>query len=220
VADLPHLNGYATAVCPLHNFNPAAAARNLICKRMVEEHLKDFDWLCMIDNDMVPPTNLLDTIKNCPPEAGIVVPEFSMFNQTEKKLTLCWSFEGYEGGGVKLSRGFHELTKCGTGVMFIRPSALLKIEYPYFHYVYDSDGVQIGTEDIAFCQKARMAAVRIFGNNRIRVGHYKSVDLNVLAEMLFDKKVLDAKQDKSVDFVPGTASPAAPPAETSPVEAR
>jgi len=186
----------------MHNFTPAASARNILCKSILEWEDPP-DWLCMIDNDMDPPFDMLDTIKDCPPYAGIVVPEFSMFNQTERKLTLCWNpdIDNYEGGPMALDRGFHELRKCGTGAIFIRPEALKNIPYPYFTYVYNEDGMQIGTEDIAFCEKARKVGVRIFGNNRIRVGHYKSVDLQVLSQMLHDKKVVDAIEMKGVDFV-------------------
>lgn len=203
VADLPHMKGYASAVIPLNNFTPAAAARNIICKSILEKDDHP-DWLCMIDNDMDPPCDLFDTIKDCPSDAGIVVPEFSMFNQTEKKLTLCWcpNIENYDGSPLTLDRGFHELTKCGTGVMFIRPSILKEIPYPYFTYVYDADGRQIGTEDIAFCEKARKVGVKIYGNNQVKVGHYKSVDLSVISQMLYEKKVLDAVEMKGVDSVP------------------
>lgn len=199
IADLPYVAaGYATIVCPLHNFTPAAAARNLICKRTLEQEERP-DWICMIDNDMDPPSNLLDTVKDAPLDAGVIVPEFAMFNQTEKKLVLCWMPEHptYEGNDIRLEPGFHELRKCGTGVMFIRPEALRAIPYPYFTYVYDGDGQQVGTEDIAFCGKARAAGVKIYGNNRISVGHYKSVDLNVLAQML---NAVDKKKGTNVNF--------------------
>lgn len=204
VADLPHLAGYATVVCPLHNFTPAAAARNVICKNIANGWKQHFDWLMMIDNDMDPPGDLLDTIKGCPDDAGIVVPEFSMFNDTERKLILCWTpdVESYDGSPMVLDRGFHPIRKCGTGVMFIRPSALENIPYPYFTYVYDEDGKQIGTEDIAFCEKARSAGVKIYGNNKVVVGHWKSVDLQNIGRMLADKKTIDAVIMKGVDSTP------------------
>lgn len=198
VADLPHMAGYAYFVCPLHNFTPAAAARNILCKRTIEAENPP-DWICMIDNDMDPPSNLFDTIKDAPKDAGIVVPEFAMFNQTERKLTLCWNpdVENYEGEPIKLDTGFHRLRKCGTGCIFIKPEVFRHISYPYFTYVYDENGLQIGTEDIAFCNKAYEAGVKIYGNNRIRVGHYKSIDLNVLSQML---NSVDSRKGTSVNF--------------------
>jgi len=207
VSDLPHMVGYATSVCPMHNFTPAASARNILCKKVLE--LEEYpDWICMIDNDMDPPYNLLDTVKDAPADAGIVVPEFSMFNQTEKKLTLCWSpdIPEYDGHPIKLDIGFHRLVKCGTGAIFIKPEAFRNIAYPYFTYVYNEDGMQTGTEDIAFCEKAIKAGVKIYGNNRIRVGHYKSVDLGVLSQML---NRLDRTAGTSIDSMSKAECPSA-----------
>jgi len=54
---------YATAFVKAHNFIPAAGARNFFCRNMKDT---DADWLLMIDNDMSPAANLLDTIKDAP----------------------------------------------------------------------------------------------------------------------------------------------------------
>lgn len=199
VADLPLHEGYATRVVPLHNFHPAAAARNHICKIVSKELLNEVDWLCMIDNDMDPPFDLLDTIKGAPEDAGIVAPEFAMFSESERKLTLCWTpdISGYEGEPILLDKGFHRLSKCGSGVIFIRPKALLIIPYPYFEYTYDEDGAQLASEDVIFCQKAYKAGVKIYGNNAIRVGHHHSVDLQVMSQML---NSLDNRKATSVHF--------------------
>jgi len=52
---------------------PAAGARNTIA-----HNFKDCgaDWILMVDNDMSPPMNLLDAIKDAPADALVVVPKF------------------------------------------------------------------------------------------------------------------------------------------------
>ena len=175
--DLPFKPGYAYRMVPVHNFKPAAAGRNVFCKNIKDA---DADWLVMIDNDMAIPDNLLDTLKDAPADADIIVPTFYMWSQTDLKLTLCWGMDDIPSGYARLNPGFHELTKCGTGVIFIRPHVLKALEYPYFTYLYNEDAGLRGTEDIQFCLKARQKGFKIYGNTACKVGHYHSVEIGSL----------------------------------------
>jgi hypothetical protein len=159
----------------LHNFVPAAHARNFFGKELKNS---ESTWTCMIDNDMQLPENLIDTVKDAPADADIVVPEFYMWNQNDLKLTLCWGMQDCPSGiRQKLDPGFHELTKCGTGVIFIKPRVFKGMRQPYFSYKYNEDGGMIGTEDIEFCTHARELGFKIYGNTRIKVGHIHSIEL-------------------------------------------
>jgi hypothetical protein len=175
--DLPFKPGYAFRMIPVHNFHPAAAGRNVFCKAMKDN---EADWLCMVDNDMALPDNLLDTLKDAPADADIIVPTFYMWDQGSLKLTLCWGMENVESGYARLTPGFHELTKCGTGVIFIKPHVLRAMEYPYFKYVYNGDCGLEGTEDIQFCLQARAKGFKIYGSTAVKVGHYHSVDIGTM----------------------------------------
>lgn len=192
-ADLPFQTGYAFRMVPINNFQPAASGRNVFCKNFKDA---DCDWVCMIDNDMAVPANLFDTVKDAPADAGIIVPTFYLWDQSASKVTLCWGVDVEPaqmvlGSPVKsFPPGFHELTKCGTGVIFIRPSLLRSVPYPYFKYVYNEDQGMVGTEDIQFCFKAREIGHKIYGNTAVKVGHYHSVELSMLwgwAESVYGK---------------------------------
>ena len=201
LANLAILNeGYASRVIFAHNFIPAASARNTFCRQMKDS---DCDWLLMLDNDMAPPPNLFDAVKDAPADAGIVAPAFYMWDNGKSKLTLCWGMdkepERVNGCG-KFAPGFHELSTCGTGAIFIRPSILEKIKYPYFSYLMNDDEGMQGTEDIQFCLKARMAGVKIYGNASIAVGHFHSVNLTTMASLLYENhNSLDKPKQTSVD---------------------
>jgi hypothetical protein len=102
----------------------------------------------------------------------------------------------------KFPPGFHEITKGGTGVIFIRPSAIRALEYPYFRYLYNEDQGMQGTEDIQFCNKLRAEGIKMYGNAGVTVGHYHSVELSSLwnwAESVYVKNNLDTAGDKSAD---------------------
>lgn len=201
-------NDYATAYCPINNFVPAASGRNFLGRQFVDS---EAEWLLMIDNDMDVPLNLLDTLKDVPDDAGIVVPQFYLWDQSKARIGLCWGMEinGKDThalpDGTEIHKGnlegWHELTKCGTGVIFIRREVFEKIRFPWFKYVVNDDGGFDGTEDIYFCKKALDAGIKIYGNASIQVGHFHSVNLLTLAnkyipvdklEMLGVKPVQDS----------------------------
>ena len=181
---------YATAFVKAHNFIPAAGARNFFCRNMKDS---DADWLLMIDNDMSPPPNLLDTIKNAPADAMAVVPKFHLWDHDAGTTKLCWGLERepemHPDGvkGFKLASGFHELTKCGTGSIFIRPALLGRIPEPWFWYTYNDDQSLVATEDINFCLKIREHGYKVYGNAEVEVGHHHTVNLARLNGILYEE---------------------------------
>lgn len=186
--DLAHNpDGIGWLNIPVHQFIPAAAGRNTFCHQAKD---CDADWVCMIDNDMTLPGNLLDAIKNAPEDADIVCPRFYMWNETELKLVLCWGVEitkeeeAANYGIRHFDPGYHELTKCGTGVLFVRPRVFQEMQFPYFRYTYDGTGNQTGTEDIQFCLAARKKGFKIYGTTAVKVGHNKTVDLMRMSEWM------------------------------------
>lgn len=194
-ADLPFQTGYAFRMVPVSNFQPAASGRNVFCRNFKDA---DADWIAMIDNDMGIPADLLDAVKDAPADAGIVVPTFYLWDQTKSKLVLCWGLDQEPdkiGPTGEFSPGYHELSKCGTGVIFIRPKVLREMPYPYFKYLYNEDQGMAGTEDIQFCIKARAMGLKIYGNANVKVGHYHSVELNSLWKWAASVYGIDRKSD-------------------------
>jgi hypothetical protein len=193
-AEMPMRIGGAYPVVGIANFIPAASGRNIFCRNYKDRGL---DWICMIDNDMVVPDNFLDTLKDAPEDADIVVPAFYIWSQAELKCTLCWGWDDAPTGAgpAHLPPGFKELTKAGTGAIFIRPRVFQGMPYPYFKYQWNEDQGLAATEDIPFCLEARELGFKIYGNPSVVVGHYHSVELSSMfpwAEKLYNKnKVLD-----------------------------
>lgn len=189
---------YLTSVGYAHNFAPASAARNYICK-----HVKDLppsdrpDWLLMIDNDMVPPGNLLNAIDHAPEDAGVVVPRFYMWDQQKACPILCWGMDdanaplNARGDQIfKVEPGkYYRLTKAGTGAMFVRPELLDELQSPFFYYTFDENGSRTSTEDINFCIKeVAKTKWKIYGASDIEVGHFHNVDLAQLAKWLYQNE--------------------------------
>src|SRR5208337_4788533 len=96
----------------------------------------DAEWIMMLDNDMAPPSNILDCVKGAPPEADVMVPRFWIWDANIGAPVLAWGVLNQEPdqGDISelfVSKGFIELRKCGTGCIFIRRSAFEKIQMPY-----------------------------------------------------------------------------------------
>lgn len=197
IANIDLVPGYATRFSFAHNFIPAAAARNAIFKQVLQMEDPP-DWLLMIDNDMRPDMNLYSTIQGVPEDADVVAPAFYMWDNGKKTCTLCWGKDDMADRG-EFGPGFHELTKCGTGAVFVRPRIIKKLEPPYFTYVYGENGNMEGTEDIQFCLKVNQAGGKIYGNASVRVGHWRTVDLSAVADVLYSS--LGKERSEMVELV-------------------
>lgn len=194
---------YATHMVKAFNFIPAAAARNYFAD---QARLADPqpDWVLMLDNDMEPPDNLLDTIKDAPVDASIIVPKFHLWDANNLTTKLCWGLddkyaEKLSDGrmGIKLEKKYYDLNKCGTGAIFIKPDVFKKVSSPWFEYKYDKLGGMIGTEDISFCEKILAHGLKIYGYGGIEVKHHHTVELSLINKILYKEKAEDSA--KSAD---------------------
>lgn len=223
-------NDYATGFVPVHNFSPAASGRNTIGKFFRDQ--TEAEWLCMIDNDMQVPANILDTIKDAPKDAGVVTPVFYLWDESARVVKMCLGIEEGEGETVTVNdrlfiKNFSELPtfvkvfKFGTGVTFIRRKTLETVPYPWFKYRYNEDQGMVGTEDIWFCDQAKSLGIPMYGNTKISVGHYHNVNLKVLADLVYsnlvpenvDKRLRNLQNpnensESPSELEPATASPA------------
>jgi len=201
---------YATTFVPVHNFHPAASGRNTICKFFQTQ--TDADWICMIDNDMRVPSNLLDTLKDIPADAQLIAPTFYLWDESIPAVKMCLGIEkgdldiiekdGREYVNFKTIPAFVPIFKCGTGVIFIHRSVFDTVPYPWFKYVYNEDQGMIGTEDIWFCDQAKKLGIKMYGNTRITVGHYHNVNLEKVADLVYNHRIplpKDVTIDKKVD---------------------
>lgn len=200
---------FATALAFADNYVPAAAGRNAICAAFLSS---DADWLCMIDNDMAPPANLLDTLDGAPDDAAVIIPKFHMWDGNKAELKLCWKFPEGAPQEIAVDSGFHPLAAGGTGVMFLKRTPFLDFPMPWFEYRYNKMGGMEATEDIVFTEKMVERGLKVYGNGAIRVGHFRSVNLDVMSDKWFQGqmalKALDKQQSSPVESE-SSACPAA-----------
>lgn len=174
---------YTIIFNPAHQIIPAAGARNLLATRMQEVHKAD--WLLMIDNDVVPPPNLLDMLDSVTDDMDVVVPLCHMW-VAEKAIPMTVmrpvGLKANDFNDLRVEKAdmpeWVELEITGTGCVLVRRGVFEKMKYPYFEYIWTQDGCLDTTEDITFSHKARGAGCRIWLNTRFTARHHHTVDLS------------------------------------------
>jgi hypothetical protein len=162
-----------------HNVRPFDHARNLAARAFLKSGC---DWLLMIDNDMAPPSNLLEMLDRTGDHMDVVVPKF--YSLGDAGIRLCWRLPEEPLSLNEQCAEWIQLSAAGSGCMFVRRRVCESLQNPYFRFIYDDKGVQIVTEDFGFCIKASAAGFKIWGNSQYEVDHFKTVSLSALARLI------------------------------------
>lgn len=146
-----------------HEFKPYDHARNALAKEFLAS---GYDWLLMLDNDMIPPPDLIEMIDRADECMDILVPRFYALNgaalklsihqrhlmvpvdQTAPLINLVWKYLGIPDGGVPKDierREWFGLECAGSAAMFIRRRVFERLSEPFFRFVYDEKSL----EDVA-----------------------------------------------------------------------
>ena len=139
--------------------------------------------MCMFDNDIGPPGNVVDVILTAPEEADIVTLLYWFWNPKDLRPMRCFGDSVTVGGKPRMyvkqysSLGWHEGSAGGTGSIFIRRRVFQKIQRPYFKFSYDKDEEPTVGEDIYFTSKAHKAGCRVFTHLNSMCSHHRTLDL-------------------------------------------
>lgn len=181
----------------VNGYTPVDAARN----KAVEELLKSrAEWLLQIDNDVVPPPNILSVLDDiqdrkivglpCAMEPAHIV--------TPSGLRHVPGYVMWNLGDSKEHRSVHEnlpppcwieVNVLGSGCLLVHRDVFAAMDRPWFQCsVYDGT---YAMEDTSFCQKARQKGFRVWTHSGFACKHFKTVDLR---DYMSDRRTL------SIDF--------------------
>lgn len=154
-------------------------ARNVICQEALDYK---FDWLLMVDSDMVLPNHTLASLlshnlpivfgwypRRCTSIKNLTLQQTELFRPGMRDFT--------DANNIKISEipstGLTEIKGGGMGCSLIKCSILEDLKDQnglWFKYVqYDKNSVL--SEDNYFCSKATAAGYKIFADNSVRCGH-------------------------------------------------
>ena len=171
--------GSKLAVTTIHGKTPVVAARNAA----VEEMLKmGVEWLLQIDNDTVPPLNILGILENIgdrkivgfptPMEYAPGKTAFNVAHSVDQAGRLCEIYKS-------LPDGWSNAEFVGSGCLLVHRDVFLSLSDPWFQHT-DAAVKQLrqyGGEDFNFCAKARAKGFQVWTNSTFICRHYHTVEL-------------------------------------------
>ncbi len=158
---------------------PVQRARNIEAQRALEFGV---EWLCMLDNDIVPPLNMLDVLDSAGPEHDVIcLPYWGCLDGIPAILTIA----GPDNLRIQPGPRFVEISRGGTGAIFIRREVFVKMPMPHFEMRLSGDGLRIEIgEDYDFCNKVRALGCRVWTHGGFPVQHMHQLDLSFLGSQL------------------------------------
>jgi len=183
--DLPFQGKYDIAIT-YPNEKPISNNRNQIVQDFLLK--KEFDYLLMIDSDIIPPNNILNLADF---QKDVISAVCFMYQKNMVvPLLLRKNTEGSYGianlGGYE---GLVEVDAVGTGCIMLSRKVLEDIskdEAP-FADKFDKDGVRKFGLDIAFCQRAQARGYKVFAHLDYPAKHYVRMDLSQVYQSISNK---------------------------------
>lgn len=164
-------------------YSPVASARNRIAREFLESP-RGFDYLLMIDADVVPERNPLDLVEDDLDVVGQLCPIWKGLQAPGREV--MWNFVPSLGS---LGGGLCEVEAVGAGCMLIARRVL---EHPGmrapFREGYDEDGVLALGEDVAFCSRARENGFLVWADLEARCSHNRTVDLRQVGNAILTRR--------------------------------
>lgn len=186
LTDLTHQNKYR-----LYLAYPAAKPISNNRNKIVKDFLSkpEYDYLMMLDNDIIPPLNVLDLVDFDKDVIGgvcfaymdnAIVPLVVDYNTPENiakgdKPFLVKELEGDEG--------LVECDAIGSGLIIMKREVLEKVKAPFSNR-YDEDGIKTMGLDFSFCDKARQLGYKVFAHTDFLCSHWTMIDLKMVYQAL------------------------------------
>lgn len=163
---------------------PITQNRNKIVQDFLSR--KEYDYLMMVDDDIVPPPNILDL---CDFQKDIIAPV--MFTFQGKKvvhLAMRRTKDGkYAPISFKGNEGLIEVDATGTGCIIIHRRVLENIKFP-FRNEYDADGIKKTGLDFNFCTRAKKLGYQTWVHLDYISSHYATIDLKEIYSLAIEKE--------------------------------
>jgi len=155
-------------------YKPISSARNRIVREFLDAP-EPFDFLLMIDSDVIPNRNPLDLVEEDLDVVGHVCPIWK--GNLAPGREVMWNVEPLEGS-MLLGAGLARVRAIGAGCLLIARRVLESPEMRGpFREEYDDDGVMTRGEDVVFCHRARAAGFEVWADLSARCHHSRNVDL-------------------------------------------
>lgn len=150
-----------------------AMARNRIARESLDG---GFDYVLMIDSDIIVPSNLLDYLLEIPeavcvgvyPRKNTTEQQTELFDFTEKDFTQRFTYPQLDEFQKKAPR-IH-IKGSGLGCALIDVNVFRQLPFPWFKYVTYNNG-DVLSEDLYFSHELLQHNIPMSADLRVRCGH-------------------------------------------------
>lgn len=167
---------------------PITNNRNHIVQKFLAR--KEFDYLMMIDDDIIPPPNIMKLLDF---NKDIIVP--LMFVMQEGKVLPLYLKQAKDGQ-LEFNReyldkqGLVPVDATGTGCIIISRRVLEAMKHP-FRNEYDSDGIKKLGNDLSFCNRARKLGFQPYIHLDYVADHHSVASLREIYYMVLQKEMVE-----------------------------
>jgi hypothetical protein len=133
------------------------------------------DYLLMIDADCWPQRNLLDLVEHDLDVVAFPCPIWRPGNPDSPVVMNLTPLDGKRTVDLDGEEPF-EVKRGGFSAVLIA-RRVLEVLWNSFAYKFDEDGLNVGDEDLAFCDAARERGFRIWTAPRYMCEHFKNIGL-------------------------------------------
>lgn len=135
-----------------------------------------FDYVLMVDSDIIVPPGVLDFLLSDPvdvcvgvyPRKNTTNKETELFRFTEKDFTERFGSDEINEYVNLVNR--IPIKGSGLGCALIKTEVFSKIPFPWFKYVTYDDG-SVLSEDLFFSDQLRKHGITMYADPRVRCGH-------------------------------------------------
>ncbi len=154
-----------------------ATARNKIAQQSMDEGA---DYVLMVDNDVVLPSNTLRYLLEDPKEVCLGYYAHRVGRDHYDGLTILCKMGEFNYTQLHAAAEIKALRDSGTykfqvhgggmGCAFIKTDVFRRIKYPWYDWVnYENKG-QL-SEDLYFCEQLKNAGIPVYADTRVACGH-------------------------------------------------
>lgn len=163
---------------------------DVVRNRVVAAFLETDDrFLVMVDDDIVPPDDLLDMVAH---DADIVGALCYAWAIRSGPFIVAYTRNG-DGGYARLrgveNTGLRDVALVGGGCFMVHRRVFEALPAPWFRFETDALGAEVVlSEDFVFCREAARRGFRVLLDTDRICGHIKRVDLKDVAALLAARK--------------------------------
>jgi len=169
---LLHLDKHYKTTVSFTYQGEVASNRNKLIEQFL---LTDYKWLLFLDNDILPPSNVLDMTRNNVEVCSGVYYQWIL----DRALPTIYRIKDnhYQALDDVPYNTLIEIDGAGAGCLLINRVVFETIDKPYFKIEYDDKGYISTGHDLYFCDKVREAGISMYADTRMLCSHYKTIEL-------------------------------------------